>query len=232
MAKGEKQLSIVIPTLNEAYSIDDLLTYLHTAIPQNKPTEIIIADANSKDKTPQILKARDCKLITTSITNRAVQMNEGAKAATGHILYFLHADTFPPKTFVNDIIQGIEAGYEAGSFRLSFDLDHWFLDACTWFTQFNINAFRFGDQSLFFTQQAFEAIGGFDEDLKIMEDQEIVHRLNKTHSFTVVPEYVTTSARKYRKNGVYCQQWLYFKIYLLYKLGVKQKTLANKLTLL
>lgn len=230
MTKNEKQLSIIIPTLNEAENIDQLLTYLYSIVTSSKLAEIIIADGNSNDKTPHIAQKRGCKLITTRTSSRAIQMNQGAREATGKVLYFLHADTFPPKTFVNDLMEAIEAGYQAGCFRLSFDWDHWFLNACAWFTRFNLTPIRFGDQSLFLTQQVFEAIGGFNEDLGVMEDQEIVYRINQTNSFQVIPKYVTTSARKYRENGVYCQQWLYFKTYLLYKLGAQQKTLANKPT--
>lgn len=57
---------------------------------------------------------------------RAAQMNYGASLAAEEILYFLHADTLPPKNFTHDIAKAIKHGYGAGCYMLSFDHNHWF----------------------------------------------------------------------------------------------------------
>lgn len=41
-------------------------------------------------------------------------MNAGAAHATGEILYFLHADTLPPKNFAKQIIKTYTAGKQIG----------------------------------------------------------------------------------------------------------------------
>ena len=88
-----------------------------------------------------------------------------------------------------------------------------------------MNAVRFGDQSLFVTKDVFKKCGGFDENLLMMEDQEIIHRIKKCGKFIVLNESITTSARKYLDNGIYRMQGIFFKIWLLYYLGYSQEYL-------
>ncbi len=217
-------LSIIIPVLNEEKPIQALLAFLNAYVPE---TEIIVVDGGSKDGTQQKARENGVRLITLQSRGRAVQMNEGAREASGYTFYFLHADTFPPKDFVALIQNALKKGYQAGAFRLSFNIDHWFLNAFAWFTRFNFTPFRFGDQSLFVTKEAFESSGGFNEDLVIMEDQEMARRLKRQVPFTVIQKPVTTSVRKYQENGIFYQQGLYILVYFLYYLGMSQDKLRK-----
>ncbi len=110
---------------------------------------------------------------------------------------------------------------------LSFDYQHWFLKFNCWFTRFDVDAFRFGDQSLFVTKEVFIRTGGFKEDLIVMEDQEIIQRLKKVGEFKIIRKKVITSARKYLENGIYKMQSIFFLIYFMYKLGFSQLTLLK-----
>ncbi len=158
---------------------------------------------------------------------RAAQMNKGASVAKYKILYFLHADSIPPNDFTSKILNDYNKGAKSGCFRLAFDYDHWFLKANAWFTRFNVNAVRFGDQSLFVTKEVFEKSGGFREDLFLMEDQEIIHRLKRHGKFKVLNEVVTTSSRKYLDNGIYRMQTIFFRIWGLYYLGYSQEKMLT-----
>ncbi len=218
-------ISIIIPAKNEAAQLPVLLNYLNTVTGKNNIVEIIVSDGNSTDDTVSIANLYGAKVVVSEQAGRGRQMNAGAKNATGNILYFLHADSMPPTGFVEDILGKINSGYVAGCYRLRFDYNHWFLKANAWFTRFNVNAVRFGDQSLFIRKSIFEAIGGFREDLIIMEDQEIIHRIREKGSFAVIDGYVTTSARKYRVNGVYRMQVIFFYIYFAYAFGASQQKL-------
>jgi hypothetical protein len=159
-------------------------------------------------------------------------MNLGAGQATGAILFFLHADTLPPRDFARSIRQAVASGCSCGCFRLKFDWDHWFLSANSWFTRFNIRAFRYGDQSLFVERGVFHKMKGFREEFTLFEDHEMVIRLNHAGSFTVLPDYVLTSARKYRRNGPYRLQLAYYCLYLLFTMGFSQKSLLKAYRLL
>jgi len=154
-------------------------------------------------------------------------MNYGASVATGHVLYFLHADSRPPVQFVSLIQHALHRGYTSGCFRLRFDYTHWFLNANAWFTRFDSDWVRFGDQSLFVTRDVFEKAGKFREDWIVMEDQEIVPRLKKYGRFTIMPACVTTSARKYLDNGIVRLQVVFFVIWLKWKLGYSQERLLQ-----
>lgn len=217
-------ISIIIPTLNEADNIQNTIRTIRERSVATHVTEIIVVDGGSTDNTASLANKSGAIVVNTG-KGRARQMNAGAAQAQGGILYFLHADSIPPANFTSDIISLIESGYSAGCFRLEFDNDHWFLKANCWFTRFDINAVRFGDQSLIVTTHLFQKSGGFREDLLMMEDQEIIYRIKKLGKFKVLNNAVITSARKYHDNGIYRMQRIFFQIWFLYYLGYSQEKL-------
>jgi len=219
-------ISVIIPTYNEADVIEQTIAETQKAAASGCSVEIIVVDGGSSDETT-IIAERAGGLVLNSSKGRAVQMNFGATAAKGDILYFLHADSLPPANFTQQILNAVESGAVSGCFRLSFDHKHWFLKISSWFTRFDSNAVRFGDQSLFILKQAFLRSGGFREDLLIMEDQEIVHRLKKEGRFIIMKDYITTSARKYVDNGIFRMQGIFFLIWSLYFLGWSQASLLK-----
>ncbi len=219
-------VSIVIPTFNEA-AIGALLGYLWRDAAGDGALEIIVADGGSTDATPALAARAGARVLRCPRKGRAAQLNHGAQAAAGPILYFLHADTYPPPGFLADIRRAVAQGAGSGCYRLAFDHPHWFLRANAWMTRFPLQAVRFGDQSLFVTKALFEQIGGYREDLLVMEDQEIVGRLGARAPFRVLPRAATTSARKYLENGVYRLQGAFAVIALLYRLGVSQPRLVR-----
>ncbi|MEO6914618.1 MAG: TIGR04283 family arsenosugar biosynthesis glycosyltransferase [Chitinophagaceae bacterium] len=214
-------ISVIIPTYNEADQIAKTIDLVLQAADEY-PIEIIVVDGGSTDETISIAKAAGSLTITSQSKGRGSQMNQGAMFATGEILYFLHADSQPPVHFTRYIMDALEKGASSGCFRLAFDHDHWFLKANAWFTRFNVNAVRFGDQSLFVKKNVFLQSGRFREDLVVMEDQEIIHRIRGSGKFVVMNAVVTTSARKYHENGIYRMQWIFFRIWLLFYLGYTQ----------
>lgn len=220
------KISIIIPTYNEEKTIAATIGALMQNSSQSAVSEIIIVDAGSEDKTAEKVKATSARFLTSPQKGRAAQMNYGAKAAKSDILYFLHADTLPPENFAQKILESVRNGVEAGCFRLSFDEDHFLLKFYAWCTRFDIDAFRFGDQSLFVMKSIFDSLGGFREDHIVMEDQEMVKRIKGAASFRVLSDEVMTSARKYLENGVLKLQIIFTLIFMLYKAGVSQSKLV------
>ena len=220
-------ISVIIPTYNEEAQIRNTIEWLRKADVNGRVGEIIIADGGSMDNTLALAESEGVRMVRSANKGRAAQMNAGAVAAKERILYFLHADTLPPISFSDDIISVVEKGTLAGCYRLRFDHDHWFLKANCWFTRFDIDAVRFGDQSLFLTKELFQKTGGFSEKHIVMEDQEFIRRIKRYASFVVLPKAVTTSARKYLENGIYKTQGIFFIIYLMYHLGFSQQKLLT-----
>lgn len=218
--------SIIIPTYNEADQIADTIRLVKVNNTQHV-AEIIIVDGGSIDDTMSIAHLCGAIVVKCERKSRAAQMNKGASIAKYELLYFLHADSIPPNNFTTQILKAYKDGARSGCFRLAFDYEHWFLKANAWFTRFNVNVVRFGDQSLYVTKEVFQKSGGFREDLLIMEDQEIIHRLKKHSRFKVLNDVVTTSARKYLNNGIYRMQGIFYWIWSLYYLGYSQEKLLQ-----
>lgn len=223
------RISIIIPMLNEAEHIGRLLQHLIANTKYINKIEIIVVDGGSTDNSIKIVKTftqTNIKLINSS-KGRAKQMNTGAKAATGTILYFLHADSFPPKYFDKFILNEIQKDIHAGCFRLKFDSNHWWLRLAGWFTKFNFKACRGGDQSLFVTKALFDKIGGFDESYIIYEDNIFINQLYSLNQFTVINNPIITSARLYKKHGVFKLQFYFWMIYLKRWLGASASELYD-----
>ncbi|MTI32610.1 TIGR04283 family arsenosugar biosynthesis glycosyltransferase [Xanthovirga aplysinae] len=221
-------ISIIIPTYNESEQIESLIHHLQHKTDPNHILEIIVVDGNSQDGTIELAKQAGAKVISASKKGRASQMNEGSRQAKGEILYFLHGDTFPPINFSKDIQMAIQKGAKCGCYSLSFDKSHWLLEFIGWLTSFNVNAIRFGDQSLFVTKDCFIQAGGFSEEMLVMEDHEIIPRLRKYGKFVVMNKTVQTSTKKFQVNGTVRLMTIFVYIYILYYLGASQTRLTKE----
>jgi rSAM/selenodomain-associated transferase 2 len=221
----EMRLSIVIPAWNEEAGIARALETLLAMTGQGGDVEIIVS-VSGDDRTEAIAQAFPVT-VCRSEKGRAVQMNSGAKLAAGAVLYFLHADTTPPPTFRDDILAAIGRGAEAGCFQMTFDDADWLMQLYGWCTQFPLPVCRGGDQSLFITRSLFERIGAFDECLQIMEDIEIIERIQRHAEFHILDSTVVTSARKYHANGAIRLQAIFGTIHLMYALGFSQEDIQK-----
>lgn len=186
----------------------------------NTPLEIIVIDGGSEDNTSAIIQKytqqnnTDYIRVITAPKGRAKQMNAGAAIAKGAILYFLHADSFPPKGYDQDIITEVSKNNLAGCFRMCFDSNHVWLRLASWFTRFSWRACRGGDQSQFITKELFEELGKYDERFIIYEDNDLINKLYARNEFTVINKKITTSSRRYKTNGIWKLQYHFLAIYI------------------
>ena len=153
-------------------------------------------------------------MLLKSNCGRAKQMNQGAKHASGDILYFLHADSFPPKNFDQLIIDEVIKGNPAGCFKMKFDNNHWWLQLAGWLTKFSWKACRGGDQSQFITKDLFKELNGFNETYSVYEEYDLVNKLYEKKQFVVIQQCLTTSARRYDANGIWKLQYHFWTIYV------------------
>ncbi len=224
---SEKLVSIIIPTLNEEENLALLLPYLseHKGI----KTEIIVADAcNTDDNTKSLCNNLGVQRVVCNQCSRAAQMNKGASIAKGEILYFVHADTRPPKSFESDIRTTLSNNYDFGIFSYQFDSDSILLKINSRFTKCKGLFAGGGDQSIFMLRSTFERLGKFEVSYTIMEDFRLFHKaIREGLRYRVVPHNVIVSARKYEKNSYLRVNFSNLLAFSMYHLGMSPEKIKK-----
>jgi rSAM/selenodomain-associated transferase 2 len=222
------RISVIIPVLNEAQQIQGAIASARTS-----STEIIVVDGGSTDNTVSIVQSLGIT-VTVSPPGRACQMNVGAKVATGDILVFLHADTCLPQGFEALIFSALSQPAAkgqipiAGAFAVRIDAPQPALRWIEWGVNWRSRVLQmpYGDQAIFLRARVFQATGGFSA-LPIMEDFELIRRLQQRGSITLVDSPVVTSARRWLQNGILQTTLINQLVILGYFLGVNTEDLVR-----
>ena len=211
-------LSIVIPALNEAGSIVATLARLQRM--RDKGSEVILVDGGSRDATKALARALVDHVID-SRPGRAIQMNQGAAAATGEALLFLHADSLLPEGADQLIFECLTGtAWRWGRFDVTIRGGHFMFPIIAWFMNHRsrLTGIATGDQGIFVARAAFEQVGGFP-DQALMEDIEICKRLRTIAPPACLHEKIATSGRRWEKHGVWRTIVLMWWLRLRYFLG-------------
>lgn len=220
------KISVIIPTLNEAKIIKQQVNDIKRKAGY-EPVEIIVADAFSEDGTAESAKAGGAKVVSVEKSCRARQMNAGAKLALGDIFYFVHADLTVPASFVQDIYSAVEEGHSYGCYQVQFDKSVKGLQFNSSLSKYQGIFFRGGDQTLYMTRSLFKKINGFDDEVVIMEDYEILLRARKYGKIHIMPQKVIISARKMEENNYFRTNLINVLVFTLFFLGASQETLVK-----
>lgn len=218
------KLSIIIPTYNEEKNIGQLISYLKMHAPA---AEIIVCDGGSTDATLAISNNSGARTVVSPDKGRGGQMHYAASIASGDILYFVHADVFPPSTFVIDITNAIHDGFDFGRYRMRFNTKKWYLRLNEYFTRFDFFVCYGGDQTLFITKELYKRSGGFKTDMRIMEDFEFTKRLKQIGKYKIFNKGALISDRKYDNNSWWQVQKANYTIVKMYKKGASQDEMVN-----
>lgn len=218
------KISIVIPVLNE---ISTLPACLESAgrIGHEPLLEVVVSDGGSDDGSQEAATAAGARVLQAP-PGRGRQLNMGARAASGHWLLFLHADTRLPETWRLAVETVETRGFDAATFRLRFDWGHPVLRMYSVFTRFHLPWTRFGDQGILVKKPLFESLGGFRL-WPAFEDVDFLDRLLKTAKVCKLPVSVTTSARKFRVKGPLKQQLHNGWLLCHYRRGADPEVLAR-----
>ena len=215
-------ISIIIPVINEEENLEKLLPYLKA----NGAEEIIVVDGGSTDKSKEVAEKFQVNLIS-SAKGRAKQMNAGAQAAKGNILYFVHADSLPPKSFSSAILNHLNKTVQFGCFRSLFDTKNKFLRFNSYFSRFKGLMFRGGGQTLWITKELFNRLNGYDETLKLMEEYDFIKRASKISDYQVIQQDVLVSTRTYDDHGNFKTQLVYALVMFGFFRGIPQEKLLS-----
>lgn len=219
------KLSIVIPTLNEAAAIGDLLVALQPL--RHRGHELIVVDGGSADGTAA-LASRFADAVLDAPRGRAIQMNAGAAAASGRVLLFLHADTWLPPLADALIQQAVDSGRAWGRFDVRIEGRARVLRvvAALMNLRSRLTGIATGDQAIFVAREAFERVGGFPVQ-PLMEDIELSRRLKCLGRPACVRERVCTSGRRWEQRGVWRTIFLMWRIRWRYWRGEPAARLAE-----
>lgn len=219
-------LSIIMPVLNEAGLIAAALTRLQPLRKQG--AELIVVDGGSDDGTPERAEPLADRLIHAS-KGRAAQMNAGARAATGEILLFLHADTRLPEEADRILAAAFAAGAVWGRFdvRLSGGHPLFRVVAALMNERSRLTGIATGDQAMFVTREAFERVGGFPE-IPLMEDIALSKALKRLARPVCLHDRVVASSRRWEERGILRTILLMWELRLRYFLGADPRDLVRR----
>jgi len=222
------KISVIIPTLNEEKYIEKTLLSIK-AQTIKQPYEIIVSDGKSKDRTVEIAKKYADKIVVCNKNGISVGRNLGAKYAEGEILVFIDADTILLPNTLEEVYKEVKKKNVAlvscpvapSSYSPSFYFLYWF------YNQFSKNSIKVGKPQIagmFMAtkKEMFDLVGGFDENLKILEDYDFSERISKFGKVKIVEStFVLTSPRRIEKWGKAKGAAKYLAIYLAYLLTGK-----------
>ena len=218
---GLRRLSVIVPALNEASAIAGALAAL--APLRARGHEVIVADGGSIDETVRLARPL-CDRVVKSARGRALQMNAGARAASGDALLFLHADTRLPANAVESVFEGLQRS-RWGRFDVEIDSRRWLLKLVAWAMNLRsrLTGIATGDQAIFVRRDAF---AGFPE-IALMEDIAFSAAMKRAGRPACLRSRVSTSARRWEARGVLRTIMLMWRLRLLYFLGVAPERLAR-----
>jgi len=219
-----KNISVVIPALNEADNIAETLL----SIGHENNIQVIVADGGSQDHTVSIAESLGAKVINV-LPPRSKQMNAGAAQATGDVLLFLHADTRLPKNFDRLVLGSLaQPNIAAGAFELRIDAPPPGLRLIERVANWRSRCLRtpYGDQGIFMLTRIFHEAGGFP-DFSIMEDFELIRRLRKKGKIITLPAPVLTSSRRWQNFGILKTTLINQLIVIAYYMGIPPNTIAR-----
>ncbi len=213
------KLSVIIPTYQEEATIGELVEHLFRCDIHNQ-IEILVCDGGSTDDTLRLAEEAGAIGIKSPKKGRAAQLNCGASLAQAEILYFLHADAFPPKSFVKDVISAIDLGYDFGNFRQVIKSENPWVRINSYFSRLNGRITSGGDQSLFITRELFFRLKGYREDFLFMEDYDLFGRARLLGENIKIPKSLEIVDRKYTYNSYLRVNLSNLTILTLYRLGI------------
>ena len=219
------KVSIVIPTLDERNHIGFLLSDLEPL--RQTGHEVIIADGGSTDGTRALAGSRADRVVLAP-RGRASQMNAGARTAAGDVLWFLHADSRALPGAQSQLLNACRAGAIWGRFDVRLAGHRPLLRVVermmNWRSR--LTGIATGDQGIFVTRTAFEAVGGFPP-IPLMEDIALSKVLRRHARPAFLSGPILTSSRRWEANGILRTILLMWRLRLAYALGADPRRLAD-----
>lgn len=224
MSSGGVKISVIIPALNEAANIVRAVT----SAQEGGADEVIVADGGSGDETCVLAELSGANVVS-SPRGRAVQQNVGARAASGDVLLFLHADNWLGRDAISQIHSAVDRKKSnlCGAFQQRIEaspfifrlLERGNAERVRWL------GLPYGDQAIFVTRDLFNQVGGFPDE-PFLEDVLLMQRLRRHSWPLLLPGLVHVSPRRWEQRGVLQQTLRNWAILAAFSLGTSPQRLA------
>lgn len=217
------ELSIIVPTLNEAETLPLLLHDLISQ--QDVDFEVIVSDGGSTDATTEVAENffLESPLSGTCLSaprGRGRQLNAGTGIARAEWLLFLHADSRLADQhqlqraleFMRDHQKRTGTVAAAGRFALRFESEPGGNNFALFYYETKARLGRagciHGDQGMLIRKIFFDQVGPFRQDLPVMEDTTLAEQVRNQGEWLLLPSEVFTSARRFASEGWCARQTL------------------------
>ncbi len=198
--------SVIVPTWNEARSLPPLLESLRNQTVRR--FEVLVADSGSTDGTEATVQAFGARYLPGERKGPAEGRNRGAAEARAPVFVFVDADCVVPPTLLESIRGALADPAVVGGATLYRPADGTLGERGLFFFA---NAFQRATIAwgfphnagfcFFFRRTAFDRLHGLREDLFLNETHDISLRSRTLGRFVSLPVSVSTSTRRFRKNG-------------------------------
>lgn len=215
-------LSIIIPVLNDAAALEQLLLSLRMSSlthGENTRIEMIVVDGGSSDHSVDIAKQYTSAVLQSS-QGRAQQMHIGAAHANGRMLWFVHADALISPILLDEMLRiaecdgwgrcNVRLDHSAQIFRVIEFMMNW---------RSRLTGIATGDQGIFIERERYVSVGGYGNGL-LMEDVGICRRLKKRSRPLLPSGVISVSSRRWAEHGIVKTILLMWWLRLLFFMGV------------
>ncbi len=215
-------ISVIVPALDEEGQIAKAVESVRA-----EAAEVLVVDGGSADRTREEAAAAGARVLIAP-RGRGLQLDHGARGATGDWLVFLHADTRLEAGWSREIA-GLGAGVAGGAFRFAVSSPRAGFRVIEAGVALRCALFRlpYGDQALFARREAYAACGGFPP-LPLMEDVAFVGRLRRQGRMAVLRARAFTSPRRWERRGLVATTFANLRLLSLYALGRSPERLARE----
>jgi rSAM/selenodomain-associated transferase 2 len=226
-------LSIIIPTLNEAEYLASTLQCLSENSRLENYNEVIVIDSGSTDETCEIALKLGVKLIRSNNASpgRAYVLNEAAQSATGDVLLFLDADTLVPIGYDQLIETALsDPKFIGGAFEFALDGAEFGLRVVELINRirYRIRQRYYGDQGVFVRSDIFQRVGGYPK-IGLLEAAHLCKNLKRVGKLKLIRKNMKTSPRRFLDGGIYNYKVLVsdIKIWFLDLIGIRVDRYAD-----
>jgi len=212
--------SIVIPVLNAASTVGDVLNALRTQVDAPAETEIIAVDNGSTDGTQAVLRQFNVTVLEEPKRGPAAARNRGLHHARGDIVVHVDADTLPTRRWLKALVapfddpQTVIVGGRILSFRPETPAERYIAASGLYEPENNVHRDLFPfvvSMNMAVRRTAALAIGGWTEDMLTGEDADFCLRLQRQFGCRLAyqPEAVLFHRNRQSDAGLWRQAWSY-----------------------